>query len=106
MHVIEVLLFFGLLAALTGAIAAGVKALMAYLGRNNNPNPTGATLCLGHSQFAENMGIRLSCACDILKLEPVLLHRGPPGQWKVRLTQPPMAPSRITRKVRGGVFIR
>jgi hypothetical protein len=37
MHVIEVLLFFCLLAALTGAIAAGIKALLAFFRRNGNP---------------------------------------------------------------------
>lgn len=37
MHIIEVLLFFALLAALTGAIAAGIKALMTFFRRNGHP---------------------------------------------------------------------
>jgi hypothetical protein len=34
MHIIEILVFFALLAAVTGAIAAGIKALMAFFHRN------------------------------------------------------------------------
>ncbi len=36
MHIIEVLVFFALLAALTGAIAMGVKTLMAFFHRNGH----------------------------------------------------------------------
>lgn len=37
MHILEVLLFFALLAAVTAAIAAGVKTLMAFFHRNGDP---------------------------------------------------------------------
>ncbi len=37
MHILEILLFFALLAAVTGAIAVGVKTLMAFFHRNGNP---------------------------------------------------------------------
>jgi hypothetical protein len=37
MHVIEVFLFFALLAALTGAIAMGIKTVLAFFRRNGNP---------------------------------------------------------------------
>jgi hypothetical protein len=37
MHILEVLVFFALLAALTGAIAAGIKALLALFRRDGTP---------------------------------------------------------------------
>lgn len=37
MHILEVLIFFALLAALTGAIAAGIKALVAFFRRSSKP---------------------------------------------------------------------